>query len=875
MEISKTYQPESIEKKWYDQWLLHRCFESQPDEREPFTIVIPPPNVTGVLHMGHMLNNTIQDVLIRRARMMGKNACWVPGTDHASIATEAKVVNLLKEKGLTKEQIGREAFLEHAFSWKEKYGGIILDQLKKLGASCDWSRTRFTMEADLSAAVNQVFVSLYEQGLIYRGARMINWDPVGKTALSDEEVNYKEEQSQLYYIAYQLDDGSQNTITVATTRPETILGDVAICVNPDDSRYQHLIGCQAIVPIVNRRVPIIADQYVDPTFGTGALKITPAHDINDYNIGLKHGLAIIDVLNEDGTLSPAAQHYVGLDRFEVRKTIAKDLADLGNLIKTEQIINKVGHSERTDAIIEPRISTQWFLKMDALANTALEQVQNGTIKFYPDKFFNTFKHWMTNTKDWCISRQLWWGQQIPAWYLPNGDFVVANNVHDAMELFHDKGYAVIEADLTRDADVVDTWFSSWLWPISVFDGFKNPVSKDFEYYYPTQVLVTGHDIIFFWVARMIMAGMAFKQQIPFKDVYFTGMVRDKLRRKMSKSLGNSPDPLVLIDKFGADGVRLGLLLSSPAGGDLLFDESLCEQGRNFANKIWNAYRLVSGWEQDPSLEPTAAEKGAVAWFESRFNQVAAQLESDFEKYRLSEIVVQLYKLIWDDFCAWYLEMVKPAFQQPISSEIYGATIAHFDKLLRLLHPFMPFITEELWQNLHNKSEEAFLCTSNAPQIGAVNAALDAQALWAFNMISQVRNLRAQKQISPKEPLKAAIAANPDVCGVFLGTVAKLANLSEILFVKEIENNFTAFLVQAHSCGVLISTHVDVQAEISRIEKELIYQEGFKSSVLKKLENEKFVNTAPETVVANERKKLADAEFKIKALSDELIKLKNT
>lgn len=881
--LSKTYSPQAIEEKWYSYWMEKGFFRSVPDEREPYTVVIPPPNVTGVLHMGHMLNNTIQDVLVRRARMQGKNACWVPGTDHASIATEAKVVALLKEKGINKKDLSREEFLKYAWEWKEKYGGIILEQLKKLGASCDWDRTRFTMEPELSEAVIDTFIHFYNKGLIYRGVRMVNWDPAGKTAVSDEEVIYKEVNSKLYFVKYQIliesTDNSQlatgNFITVATTRPETILGDTAICVHPDDERYQHLIGKKAIVPFVNREVPIIADTYIDPTFGTGCLKVTPAHDINDYELGIKHNLQAIDTIADDGTMSPAAQFYIGMDRFDCRKQIVKDLDALGQLAKTEDIINKNGFSERTNAVIEPKLSMQWFLNMGELAKPALEVVMNGEVQLIPDKFKNTYRHWMENVKDWCISRQLWWGQQIPAWYNEDGQVVVAKTEQEAVEKFKNLNSKI--TNIRQDEDVVDTWFSSWLWPISVFDpsvctGKNVKANADLDYYYPTNDLVTAPEILFFWVARMIMAGLEFKGQVPFRNVYLTGIVRDKQGRKMSKSLGNSPDPLDLIAQYGADGVRVGMLLCSPAGNDLLFDESYCEQGRNFANKVWNAYRLVDGWEvKDEAL--SKADQLAIDWFAAKWNDSLAEIDSLFSQYRLSEALMAIYKLVWDDFCAWYLELIKPAYGTPVAKPVYEATLGYFEQILKLLHPFMPFLTEELWQELRTRSEMDCIIVADYPKASPTNAQLLKDTAQIFELIGQVRNLRNSKQLSPKEALPLAIKTDKTALyQTYTDTLTKMSNLSEISFVTEKPQGAASFMVDKDEFYVVIGGLVDAGAEKERIDKEIDYLKGFLRSVDAKLSNEKFVANAKAEVVDSERKKKADAETKIKLLEESLASL---
>jgi valyl-tRNA synthetase len=882
MEIPKTYDPKSTEDKWYSYWLEHKFFKSLPDAREPYTIVIPPPNVTGVLHMGHMLNNTLQDVMIRRARMQGKNACWVPGTDHASIATEAKVVAMLKEKGIKKADLSREEFLKYAWEWKEKYGGIILKQLEKLGASCDWDRTRFTMEDDLSEAVIDVFIDLHSKGLIYRGVRMVNWDPLGLTAVSDEEVIHKEVNSKLYYVRYQIEGGNDEWITIATTRPETILGDTAVCVHPDDERYKHLKGKRCIIPLVNRSVPIIYDTYIDLGFGTGALKVTPAHDINDYNLGVKHGLEVIDTIAADGKMSPAAKFYIGEDRFVVRKKIAKDLEALGQIVKIEDIKNKVGYSERTDAVIEPRLSMQWFLKMDQISKPALDNVLNGNIRLIPEKFTNTYKHWMENVRDWCISRQLWWGQQIPAWYNEKGDFVVAKTEALAKHHFQmlnakraSAGEAALPFEtLRQDEDVLDTWFSSWLWPISVFDGFKNPDGADINYYYPTNDLVTAPEILFFWVARMIIAGYEYRGEKPFSNVYLTGIVRDKQGRKMSKSLGNSPDPISLIEKFGADGVRVGMLLCSPAGNDLPFDESYCEQGRNFSNKIWNAFRLINGWEVDENKVQSAANRICIEWFESRFSQQLTEIEDLYAKYRISEVLMCSYKLIWDDFCAWYLEMIKPEFVEgksaPIDRRTLDATLAFLEKLLKVIHPFMPFITEEIWHLIRERAEKDCILVATWPSPGAQDSSLLELFDYAAETVTNVRNIRKSKNISPKDKLTLFLKAKAsETDSRFNEIVVKLANLDAFHLTETKIENAMSFRVKAQEFYVPFSENIDMGAELDRLSKELEYNRGFLDSVQKKLANERFVQNAKPEILAAENKKKADAEAKIKAIQDQL------
>ncbi len=873
MSISKTYNPKEAEDKWYSYRMEKNFFRAVPDEREPYTIVIPPPNVTGVLHMGHMLNNTIQDVLIRRARMQGKNACWVPGTDHASIATEAKVVAMLKEKGINKKDLSREEFLNYAYEWKDKYGGIILKQLEKLGASCDWDRTRFTMEESLSEAVIDTFIHLYKKGWIYRGVRMVNWDPQGKTAVSDEEVIRKEVNQKLHYINYPIVGEAGKFITVATTRPETIMADAAICVNPNDERYQHLVGKKVLIPLINREIPVIADEYVTMDFGTGCLKVTPAHDLNDYELGIKHKLPVVDILDEDGKLNEKAEILIGEDRFAARKKIAVMLEEAGNLEKVEDNKSQLGYSERTDAVIEPKLSMQWFCKMDEMAKPALEYIVNGEVKLIPDKFINTYRHWMENVKDWCISRQLWWGQQIPAWYLPNGEFVIAKTKEEAFADAQKIDATININDLKQDEDVVDTWFSSWLWPISVFDGFKDPNNADIKYYYPTNDLVTAPEILFFWVARMIMAGHEFRGEAPFKNVYLTGIVRDKIGRKMSKSLGNSPDPIELIEKYGADGVRVGMLLCSPAGNDLMFDESYCEQGRNFANKIWNAFRLVKGWEVDASL--ANPNQQAIDWFESNFNQALIQIEEDFNNYRLSDALMGIYKLVWDDFCAWYLEMVKPAYQQPIDQTSFEATKSFFERILKLIHPFMPFLSEELWHDeLFGKRTELDCCiVAEYPKAGNVHAALLKDLEVVKQVVSEIRNVRNTKQISPKEALSLHVKVNSGIqFDKYQAMIAKLANISEFAKTSEKVAGAASFLAGTDEFFIPLGSNIDAAAEKERISKELEYLEGFLKSVSAKLSNERFVQNAKPEIVANEQQKKADAEAKIQSLKESLASL---
>lgn len=866
-ELASKYSPEEVEGKWYEYWLKHDLFKSTPDSREPYTIVIPPPNVTGVLHMGHMLNNTIQDILIRRARMEGKNALWVPGTDHASIATEAKVVARLASKGIKKTDLTRDEFLKHAWEWKEEHGGIILEQLKKLGASCDWSRTAFTMDEVRSKSVLHVFVDLFNKGLIYRGVRMVNWDPAAQTALSDEEVVYKEEHGKLYYLRYKI-VGEDGYAIVATTRPETIMGDTAMCINPNDPKNAHLKGKRVIVPLVGREIQVIEDDYVDVEFGTGCLKVTPAHDVNDYMLGEKHNLKSIDIFNDNGTISEAAGLYVGMDRFAVREQIEKDLAEAGLLEKVEAYTNKVGHSERTNSVIEPKLSMQWFLKMDSLAKPALDAVMQDDIKFHPSKFKNVYRHWMTNIKDWCISRQLWWGHRIPAYFLPEGGYVVAETVEEALRLAQEKtGNKELKIeDLRQDEDVLDTWFSSWLWPISLFNGILDPDNEEIKYYYPTADLVTGPDIIFFWVARMIMAGYEYKNDMPFRNVYFTGIVRDKLGRKMSKSLGNSPDPLMLIEKFGADGVRMGLMLAAPAGNDILYDDSLCEQGRNFNNKIWNAFRLVKGWEVADIEQPEYA-KTAVKWFEAVLNKTLAEVDDLFGKFRLSEALMAVYKLFWDEFSSWYLEMVKPAYGKPVDRATYEATLGFFDALLRLLHPFMPFITEELWQHIAERKDGESVMTALLPKAGAFSEQTIADMDVAKDIIAGIRTVRLQKNIPNKEELELQVMGEGNV--PVESIIKKLANLSAVANVSEKDATAAAFMVGTTEYAVPLGNNINVEEELKKLEADLKYQEGFLQSVLKKLSNEKFVNNAPAKVIEMERKKQADAEAKIATLKESI------
>uniref|UniRef100_UPI003FEDB1CD valine--tRNA ligase n=1 Tax=Alloprevotella sp. TaxID=1872471 RepID=UPI003FEDB1CD len=892
MELAKTYNPEEVEGKWYQYWTDNHLFSSKPDGRKPYTVVIPPPNVTGVLHMGHMLNETIQDILVRHARMEGKNACWVPGTDHASIATEAKVVNRLAEQGIKKTDLTRDEFLKHAWDWTEEHGGIILKQLRRVGASCDWDRTAFTMDEERSKSVIHVFVDLYRKGLIYRGVRMVNWDPKAKTALSDEEVVYKEEHTKLYYMKYYVseDDGTGATgeegeiihqdekgryAVVATTRPETIMGDVAMCINPNDPKNHWLKGKKVIVPLVGRVIPVIEDEYVDIEFGTGCLKVTPAHDVNDYMLGEKYNLQAIDIFNDDATISEAAGMYVGQERFAVRKQIAIDLQEAGLMEKIEDYDNKIGCSERTGVPIEPKLSMQWFLKMQHFADLALPPVMNDEIKFYPTKYKNTYRHWLENIKDWCISRQLWWGHRIPAYYLPEGGYVVAESIEEAVKLAQEKsGNAnLTAADLRQDEDALDTWFSSWLWPISLFDGIMNPDNEEFNYYYPTSDLVTGPDIIFFWVARMIMAGYEFTGKMPFKNVYFTGIVRDKLGRKMSKSLGNSPDPLDLIDRFGADGVRMGMMLAAPAGNDILFDEALCEQGRNFCNKIWNAFLLVQGWQVDKTAAQPETARLAVEWFNAKLRQSAAEIADLYSKYRLSEALMEVYHLFWDEFSSWFLEMVKPAYGSPIDVTTYEAVLEAFNHLLHLLHPFMPFITEELWQHLAERKEGESIMVS--PQTIAVPAegddAILAQIEMMKNVVAGVRAIRNTKNISPREVLDLqVIAANP--IAALDSLVVKMANVNGVVVVEAKGEGVSSFMVGTTEYAVPLGGLIDVEAEIAKAEAELKHLEGFLNGVKKKLSNERFVNNAPAAVVELERKKQSDAESKIATLKETIASL---
>jgi len=869
MEIASKYNPAEVEEKWYKYWMDNKLFHSEPDQREPYTIVIPPPNVTGVLHMGHMLNNTIQDILVRRARMMGKNACWVPGTDHASIATEAKVVAKLASEGIDKSNLTREEFLKHAWEWTHKHGGIILEQLKKLGASCDWDRTAFTMDDKRSESVIKVFVDLFNKGMIYRGVRMVNWDPKAKTALSDEEVIHKEVQGKLYYLRYKI-EGEDSYAVIATTRPETIFGDVAVCINPNNPKTEWLKGKKVIVPIANRVVPIIEDDYVDMEFGTGCLKVTPAHDVNDYMLGEKYNLEIIDIFNDDGTLNSYGLQYEGMDRFDVRKKIEKDLEDNDLMEKAEAYGNSVGFSERTDVPIEPKLSMQWFLKMKHLAEPALEAVENDTIKFHPAKFKNMYRHWMENIKDWNISRQLWWGHQIPAYYLPEGGYVVAETKEKALEEARKVNPGLSIDDLRQDDDCLDTWFSSWLWPISVFDGINEPDNADISYYYPTNDLVTAPEIIFFWVARMIMAGYEYRNEACFHNVYFTGIVRDKLGRKMSKSLGNSPDPIELMDKYGADGVRMGMLLTSPAGNDLPFDESLCEQGRNFNNKIWNAFRLVKGWQVDENIEQPESAQIAINWFETVLKKTVAEMDDLFSKYRLSEALMLVYKLFWDEFSSWYLEMVKPGYQQPIDKKTYDATLNCFDSLLRLLHPFMPFITEELWQALKERKEGESIMIADMPKVSTFDSKLINKFETVKEIIAGVRTIRLDKNIPNKEELTLEIVGQYDAS--YDAVISKMANLSVIKTVSEKDPMAVSFLVGTTEYSVPLGNNIDIEAELKKLTEELKYLEGFLKSVNAKLSNDKFVQNAKPEIVENERKKQADAESKIQTLKESIVNL---
>ena len=875
MQIADKYSPQEIEQKWYDYWMDHNLFHSEPDEREPFTIVIPPPNVTGMLHMGHMLNNTLQDVLVRRARMLGKNACWVPGTDHASIATEAKVVAKLKAEGIDKASLTREQFLAHAWEWKEKHGGIILKQLRKLGASCDWDRTCFTMDEARTESVINVFCDLYNKGKIYRGVRMVHWDPSAKTALSDEEVIYKESQGKLYYLRYKL-EGTDRNIIVATTRPETILGDTAVCLNPNDPRYADIPeGARVIVPLVGRSIPIIRDEYVDIEFGTGALKVTPAHDVNDYMLGEKFGLETIDIFNDNGTINDKVGMYVGVDRFECRKQIEKDLEAAGLMEKTEPYTNNVGYSERTGVAIEPKLSMQWFMSMSEIAKPATKAVLEDIIRFVPEKYKNTYRHWMENIKDWCISRQLWWGQRIPAYYLPKGGYVVAPTAEQALVLAQQKSgdSTLTLADLRQDEDVLDTWFSSWLWPVSVFDGIRNPDNEQIKYYYPTNDLVTGPDIIFFWVARMIMAGYEYRGEMPFRNVYFTGIVRDKIGRKMSKQLGNSPDPLDLIAQYGADGVRVAMMLCSSAGNDLMFDDALCEQGRNFGNKIWNAYRLINGWNIDENLAQSSNNAVAVAWFRAKMNAALAEIEDNFNSYRISEALMVAYKLFWDDFSGWYLEIVKPAYGCPADKTTIEQTKRFFEELMLVLHPFMPFVTEEIWQDLAARAAGESIMVSPMPKADEVDETLLSRFALLQEAVSAIRNIRKQKNIPQKEAIELKVVLDENYPSEAEAVLVKMGNLSAITPVTEKNPTDAGFIVKTTQYFIPMGDNVNIEEEIAKLEKDLAYYEGFLTSVMKKLSNERFVSSAPAQVVANERAKQADAEAKIAAIKEQLSALK--
>ena len=875
MDIPSKYEPGKAEARWYKYWMDNGFFKSTPDEREPYTIVIPPPNVTGVLHMGHMLNNTIQDVLVRRARMQGKNACWVPGTDHASIATEAKVVSKLKDEGIEKKDLSRDEFLEHAWEWTHKHGGIILEQLKRLGASCDWDRTLFTMDEKRYDSVIKVFVDLFNKGLIYRGIRMVNWDPQAMTAVSDEEVNYTEEKSKLYYVRYKI-VGEEGYVMVATTRPETILGDTAVCANPEDERYKHLKGKKVIVPMVNREVPFIFDSYVDPDFGTGCLKITPAHDINDYEIGLRHNLPSIDVFNENGTISERAGLFVGIDRFEAKLLAELELQKTGNLVKVENYDNKIGRSERTNAVIEPRLSLQWFMKMKDASLPALDAVLNGDVQIHPSKFTNLYRHWMENVHDWCISRQLWWGQRIPAWYYSNNEFVVAENITEALELARRKSNnSLLKAeDLHQDEDVLDTWFSSWLWPITSFDGINNPENSDIKYYYPTSDLITAPDILFFWVARMIIAGYEYRDQKPFENVYITGLVRDQQRRKMSKSLGNSPDPIELIDKYGADGVRVGMLLCSPAGNDLIYDDSLPEQGRNFANKIWNAFRLVKSWDVDEKIDQPQSSQVAVKWMEEIIKKSLGEIDMNFRKFRISEALMITYKLFWDEFSGWYLEIIKPEYQKPIDKTTFDATIVLFEKLTKIIHPFMPFITEEIWQLLLERKDGESVMVARMPEAKKFNKEMIAGFESVKETISAVRTVRKNKDIPNREKIELHILADKVSYDTeFLPVMSKLCNLSEILFISEKQEGCASFMVGTTEYFIPLEGKLDIESELKKLNEDLNYNKGFLINVMKKLENERFVNNAPAAVLDLERKKKSDAESKIKSIEESIRSLK--
>ncbi|WP_348824159.1 valine--tRNA ligase [Flavobacterium aestuarii] len=877
MTIPAQFDAKTIENKWYDYWMKNNYFHSEPDHRTPYSIVIPPPNVTGVLHMGHMLNNTIQDVLIRRARLKGFNACWVPGTDHASIATEAKVVAKLKSEGINKSDLTREEFLKHAYDWTDKYGGTILEQLKQLGCSCDWERTKFTMDPDMSASVIKSFVDLYNKGMIYRGYRMVNWDPEAKTTLSDEEVIYEEQQGKLFFLKYKI-EGSEDFLTVATTRPETIFGDTAICINPNDERFIHLKGKKAIVPICGRVVPIIEDEYVDVEFGTGCLKVTPAHDVNDKTLGEKHNLEIVDIFNEDATLNSFGLHYQGKDRFVVRAEIAKELEANGDLVKTEIHLNKVGTSERTKAVIEPRLSDQWFLKMDELVKPAIKSVlETGDIKLHPKRFDNTYAHWLNNIRDWNISRQLWWGQQIPAYYYGDGkeDFVVAETIEEALALAKERtnNQQLTTDKLTQDADALDTWFSSWLWPMSVFGGIMDPENEDFKYYYPTNDLVTGPDILFFWVARMIIAGYEYTGEKPFSNVYLTGLVRDKQRRKMSKSLGNSPEPLELIEKFGADGVRVGLLLSASAGNDIMFDEELCNQGKGFTNKIWNAFKLIKGWEVSDSIPQPESSKVAIEWYEAKLQQTLAEIEDNFEKYRISDALMGIYKLVWDDFCSWFLEMIKPAYQQPIDSVTFAKAIEMLENNLKLLHPFMPFLTEEIWQHIAERTAEEALIVSTWPELKSFDAKLIADFENSIEVISGIRTIRKDKNIPFKDTIELKVVNNDKASTYFDSVITKLGNITSLEYVSDKVDGALSFRVKSNEYFIPITGNIDVEAEITKLNEELNYIKGFLKSVQVKLSNEKFVANAKPEIIENERKKEADALSKIATIEQSLAGLK--
>ncbi len=875
MDIPSKYEPGKAESRWYKYWMDNGFFKSIPDEREPYTIVIPPPNVTGVLHMGHMLNNTIQDVLVRRARMQGKNACWVPGTDHASIATEAKVVAKLKAEGIEKSDLTREEFIEHAWEWTHKHGGIILEQLKRLGASCDWDRTLFTMDEKRYESVIKVFVDLYNKGLIYRGVRMVNWDPQAMTAVSDEEVIYTEEKSKLYYVRYRI-AGEDGYVTVATTRPETILGDTAVCANPGDERYKHLKGKKLIVPMANREVPFIFDSYVDPEFGTGCLKITPAHDINDYEIGLRHNLPSIDVFNDNGTMSEKAGLFIGVDRFKARDLAEKELQRTGDLVKVEKYDNKIGRSERTNSVIEPRLSLQWFLKMEELSKPALEAVLNGDVHIHPAKFKNLYRHWMENVRDWCISRQLWWGHRIPAWYYNNTEFVVALNISEALELAREKSgnSSLSQADLHEEDDVLDTWFSSWLWPITSFDGINNPDNPDINYYYPTNDLITAPEILFFWVARMIIAGYEYKGQKPFDNVYLTGLVRDQQRRKMSKSLGNSPDPIELIERYGADGVRVGMLLCSPAGNDLLYEDSLPEQGRNFSNKIWNAFRLVKSWETDESIKQPESSEVAVKWMNEALKKSIAEIDVTFKKFRISEALMITYKLFWDEFSGWFLEIVKPEYQKPIDRLTFNATVSIFEKLLKIMHPFMPFITEEIWQLLLDRKDGESIMVSSMPEARKFNKELITGFDSVKDTVSAIRTVRKEKEIPNREKIELLVLGDKSVYDTeFLPVIIKLCNLTDVRFVSEKQQGSASFLVGTTEYFIPLEGKLDVESEIAKMQLDLEYNRGFLKAVMKKLDNERFVANAPEKVLELERKKKTDAESKINSLEKRIEELR--